>query len=88
VGVRTAEYPTVQKPGQVNIRRIAGLAGDLVGAVVADGASAHHLVLLGGQDDVGLVIEHIFLHLRIGDFVGYIIEDIIPYQEKCVVDFR
>ena len=60
VGVGAAEDFAVQHAGQVDVGGITGAAHDLVGAVVAYGASADDAVVFFrvGQDDIGFVIEH------------------------------
>ena len=58
VGVRTAQHFTVQHPRKADVGAVAGPPGDLVGPVMPDGPGAYYVVLLGGKNDVGLVIEH------------------------------
>ena len=58
VGVRTAQDFTVQHPRKADVGAVVGPPGDLVGPVMPDGPGAYYVVLLGGKDDVGLVVEH------------------------------
>ena len=59
VGVRTPEYFPGQHTRKMDVGGIPGATGYLVPAIVAYGPGAHNVVLMGGQDYVGLVIQHI-----------------------------
>ena len=65
MGVGTTQNLAVEHPGQVNVRAVVGLAGNLVGAVGPHRPGADDLVFLFiiRKDNVWLVVEHLFLHL-------------------------
>ena len=67
VSVGTAQNLAVKHSGQVDVRAVVGLPGNLVGAVGPHRPGADNFVLLFivGKDNIWLVIEHLFLHLSV-----------------------
>ena len=64
VGVGAAEDLAIEQAGQVDVGAVVGFAGNLVRPIGPHRPGAYYIIFLIGENDVGLVVEHILLPPR------------------------